>query len=116
MSVSAKHLIRQPFAITIVVSLVLNGLAWFVATKLFPVESSAAILHYNTSVGIDFIGAGNQITAIPMIGAALMIGNLLLAALLRRVSQQAATMFWACLPLNQAILLVSLLLILRLNK
>lgn len=98
------------------VSILLNAATWGVALYVFPQDRVAAILHYNTSVGIDFIGEANQIKAIAWIGTALIGGNIILALFLRKGSRRAATMFWAVLPIIEAILLVSLVLILRLNQ
>lgn len=110
-----KKYIQNPLIICVASAILIDAISWLVAIYFFPTQRSAAILHYNTSVGIDFIGVGSQITVIPIIGAALILANILLAFLLKRVSQQAAAMFWASLPLIQIILLGSLLLILRLN-
>ncbi|MBI3256022.1 MAG: hypothetical protein HYZ63_03570 [Candidatus Andersenbacteria bacterium] len=112
---SYRKYLRQPWIWCMVATMGLNISAWLVAIYLFPKDRSAAILHYNTSVGIDFIGEGSQIQVIPLIGTALLVANVLLALLLRRVSKPAAGMFWGSLPLIQAILVGALLLILRLN-
>lgn len=100
----------------LVAGIALNTATWVVALYVFPQDRVAAILHYNTSVGIDFIGEGNQIQVIPWIGTALLIGNSILALFLRSSSRRAAAMFWVVVPIIEAILLVSLVLILRLNR
>ncbi len=110
-----KTYLKDPMVLCLVAGIVINAGAWLVAIYLFPTQRSAAILHYNTTVGIDFIGAGSQITVIPLIGSALILANILLAFLLKRVSKQASALFWAPLPLIQVILLGALVLILRLN-
>lgn len=112
---SYRQHLRDPWMWCVVAAIALNAAVWIVAIYLFPTERSAAVLHYNTSVGIDFIGEGSQIQAIPIVGVALFVANILLALLLRRVSQPAASMFLGSLPLIQIVLLVALLLILRLN-
>lgn len=112
---SYRDYLKQPWLLCILAAVLFNLAAWLVVIFVFPTNRSAAILHYNTSVGIDFIGEGSQIQVIPIIGTALLIANILMALLLRKVSRAAAGMFWGPLPLIQLILLGSLLLILRLN-
>lgn len=102
--------------IVVAVSVLLNAATWAVVVYVFPDDRVAAILHYNTSVGIDFIGEGNQIKVIPWIGTALFTGNIILALFLRTSSRRAAAMFWAILPIIEAVLLVAVILILRLNR
>jgi hypothetical protein len=112
---SLRYYVHQPVYLCVGSAVLLNIAIWLCARYFFPVESEAAILHYNTSVGIDFIGSGSQITVIPTIGTTLLAANTVLAFILRRVSPQAAAMFWAPLPLIQIILGGALFLILRLN-
>ncbi len=102
--------------VVLTLSVILNAATWVVALYVFPQDRVAAILHYNTSVGIDFIGEGNQIQVIPWIGTALLIGNTILALFLKSSSRRAAAMFWGVVPIIEAVLLVSLVLILRLNQ
>jgi hypothetical protein len=107
-----SHLIETVSAISAVA---INVLLWLLAIFLFPQDKAAAVLHYNASLGIDFIGAGSQIKILPTIGTAIIILNLILAFSLRRVSRRATTMLWAILPIIEAMLIVAFWLILRLN-
>ncbi len=107
-----SHIIETISAVSAVA---LNSLLWLLAIFIFPQDKAAAVLHYNASLGIDFIGAGTQIKILPTIGTAVIIINLLLAFSLRRVSRRATTMLWAILPIIEALLLVAFWLILRLN-
>lgn len=102
--------------IVVTISILLNAITWGIVVYVFPDDRVAAILHYNTSVGIDFIGEGNQIKVIPWIGTALLAGNIMLALFLRTSSRRAAAMFWVILPIIEAVLLVAVVLILRLNQ
>jgi len=107
-----SHLIETVSALS---ALALNALLWLLAIFLFPQDKAAAVLHYNASLGIDFIGAGTQIKILPTIGTLLIILNIILALSLRRVSRRATTMLWAILPICEALLLIAFWLILRLN-
>lgn len=111
-----KNILHRPWVWIIALSVLINVATWLIAIYIFPREEAAAVLHYNTSVGIDFIGESNQINAIPMIGSILLVGNLLLSSFLYRASTRAANIFWSVLPIIEATLLAALLLILRLNQ
>lgn len=99
-----------------VTSVILNVTLWLMALFLFPQDKLAAVLHYNTSIGIDFIGEGTQIKVIPTIGTALLLVNAVIAIYLQKISRKAASMFWGVLPIIEGLLLLAFLLILRLNR
>lgn len=96
-------------------SLVLNAVLWLLVLLLFPRDSGTAVLHYNTDVGIDFIGPSVQIIVLPAIGLLLLLGNSLLGAALRRADKRAAFLLWGSLPVLQLILLGSFILVWQAN-
>lgn len=102
--------------VTVGTGAIINAILWFMALFLFPQDKLAAILHYNTSTGIDFIGESGQIKVIPAIGTAILVLNVMIALLVRRASKQAPTMFLSIIPLIEGLLLVAFLFILRLNQ
>lgn len=85
------------------------------AWRLFPTDSEAAVLHYTVGSGIDFIGSGEQIKALPMIGLALLLINLSLGYMIVRASVLAAWIFWSSLPFIQVILGAAFLILWRHN-
>jgi len=107
--------LKRPLVLCITLALILNAATWLVSLRFFPSNQETAILHYTSTVGIDFIGAGKEINALPMVGSILLISNLLLAFLLYRPSRQAAIMFCAVLVPLELILFGAILLILRAN-
>ena len=64
-----------------------NGLSW-VASELIKSRavSDLIILHYTVDFGVDFIGEDWRIFLFPTVGAAVILFNFILAALLRRQS------------------------------
>ncbi|MBI3251341.1 MAG: hypothetical protein HYZ62_00345 [Candidatus Andersenbacteria bacterium] len=108
-------IVKRPLLICLGLALMLNAATWLVSLRFFPANQETAILHYTGTVGIDFIGAGKEINALPMIGSVLLMSNLLLAFLLYRPSRQAAIMFCAVLVPLELILFGAILLILRAN-
>ena len=117
MKVLKRHARRfgEPLVICLVLALMLNAATWLVSLRFFPTNQETAILHYTSTIGIDFIGAGQEINTLPMVGSVLLISNLLMAFLLYRPSRQAAIMFCAVLVPLELILLTAILLILRVN-
>lgn len=96
-------------------SLVLNAVLWLLVLLLFPRDSGTAVLHYNTDVGIDFIGPSVQIIVLPAVGLLLLLGNSLLGTALRRADKRAAFLLWGSLPVLQLILLGSFILVWQAN-
>lgn len=93
----------------------LNLALWLAAWLVFPADMSVAVLHYSPGVGIDFIGEGRQIMALPLVGLAVLAGNCLLAAALRRWSTRASFVLLAAAPTVQVVLLVAVWLLRNLN-
>lgn len=81
----------------------------------FPRASQAVVLHYTTSQGIDFIGAGYQIIRLPLIGTIFILLNSALGYSIRRVMPEITWLFLASLPILQAVILTAVLLLHRLN-
>lgn len=97
------------------IGIVLNAVLWILVTTTFPKDSPAAVLHYSVGVGIDFIGPGGQIYALPSIGTALLVANTALAYILAAVSRRAVWVFIGIIPFIQTILLAAYLMLWRLN-
>ena len=97
-----SHL-KTPLVIVFSISLTLNILLWLLALFFFPHDSPSAVLHYNIDVGIDFIGEGKQIIMLPVAGLLLLVGNGLLAAVLRSTDQRVAWLHFYITPLFKLI-------------
>lgn len=96
-------------------SLLLNILLWFIALKLFPHDRAASILHYSTDLGIDFIGEGSNITALPRIGLFLLLFNILLGFVVLGIERRAAWLLWLTTPWLQLILLGAIYFLWKIN-
>ena len=111
-----KLLLKTPLAIILAISLALNVSLWFLALFLFPHDSPSAVLHYNIDVGIDFIGEGKQIIILPITGLLLLVGNNLLAAVLRSTDKRAAQLLCYITPILQLILIGAFILVWQANQ
>lgn len=98
----------------LLVSGVLNVITW-VATRFFPVNDPAAVLHYSIDIGVDFIGQGEQIMVLPLIGSLLIVFNTILGFSLVRANWRAAWVLWTVMPVVQLILLGVFFLLWRIN-
>lgn len=110
-----QPIINRPHLGVLAASLGLNLVTWLLAWLAFPTDSQTAILHYSHGIGIDFIGAGSQVYVLPLIGLILLAANATLAQLIRHSSFRAAWMLWGSLPIVEAVLLIALILLWRLN-
>lgn len=107
--------IARPALVVVGISLGVNIILWVLTYKLFPKDTPAAILHYSSGVGIDFIGEGTQIYVLPAIGLGTLIGNAVLGRGLLRASQKAAWICWSIIPGLQVMLLVAFILLWQVN-
>jgi mannose/fructose/N-acetylgalactosamine-specific phosphotransferase system component IID len=96
--------------------LLLNSVLWLVALFFFPRQEQSTVLHYSSSVGIDFVGEGERILVLPISGLALLIGNFVLGAVIYRADYRAAWVLWGMIPLIQMILLGAFYLLWRVNS
>ncbi|MEK7556795.1 MAG: hypothetical protein AAB538_02345 [Patescibacteria group bacterium] len=97
-------------------SATLNALLWAAALWLFPKGDPATILHYSPIVGVDFIGSGRQIYILPLSGLLVLGGNATLALLVRKASARASAILWIALLIIQIILILSFIILWRLNR
>lgn len=93
----------------------LNGSAWLLAF-LFPRHDSAAILHYTSSVGIDFVGTSRHILILPGVGTLILVLNLLVGRLVFNVDPRTAWVLWSTGLIIQIILNLSLIFLISLNR
>ena len=98
------------------ISLALNILLWGLALFVFPHDEPSAVLHYNIDVGIDFIGESKQIIMLPVAGLLLLVGNSLLAAVLRTTDFRAAKLLHYITPIIQLILIGAFVLVWQANQ
>jgi hypothetical protein len=106
---------KHPWLWLISISVLANGLLWCLVLVVFPKNTPVAILHYSIGVGIDFIGQGEKIVVLPVIGLLTLIGNIILSILIRPISTRVSWILIACLPFIQLILLAAFFLIWQLN-
>lgn len=97
-------------------SIVLNVVLWILVLTTFPKNDPLAILHYTAGVGVDFVGNGQQVLVLPGIGLALLCLNVILAYTVRQASVIAAWIFLASVPIIEVMLIVTYIMLLRLNS
>lgn len=88
-------------------SALLNALLWLVVVVVFPRDTTTAILHYNSLIGIDFVGEGQQIMVLPVAALLIVIVNTVLGIAIYRADERAAWLVWSIMPVVQAIFLAS---------
>lgn len=93
----------------------LNAGLWYAAMKIFPQDDPAAVLHYSIDVGIDFIGEGKQIIALPLIGSLILIMNTVVGLALARADLRTSWILWSISPIAQIILAAAFYLLWRIN-
>ncbi|OGY37844.1 MAG: hypothetical protein A3E36_02200 [Candidatus Andersenbacteria bacterium RIFCSPHIGHO2_12_FULL_45_11b] len=98
------------------ISIFLNLAFWVLVLATFPKHDPSAILHYTAGVGVDFVGSGWQIFVLPIIGLIMLVLNAVLARLVQSASNVAYWVFWASLPLIEALLIGTYIILLRLNS
>lgn len=106
---------RFPLLI-IVFSFIVTAAIWIFSYFTFPRETPAAILHYSTGIGIDYIGEGNRIIVLPGAATALLVLNLLVWQVVRRASPKAGWIFIGIIPLLVTMLFTAYILLWRLNS
>lgn len=106
---------RQLLAALVGISLLLNGVVWWLTLTAFPTDSSTAILHYTIDVGIDFIGTGGQITSLPLAGLAIVIFNTVMGVALLRADPRASWLLWGVMPILQLVLMLAFYLLRQVN-
>lgn len=97
-------------------STALNAGLWILVFLTFPKDAPAAVLHYSVGIGIDFVGQGRQIMALPIVGTVLLIMNTALAFFLSTSSRRAAAALWTTAPVIQLILIAAYLSIWSMNS
>ena len=97
-------------------SILLNLVLWILVLTTFPKGDPSAILHYTAGVGIDFVGSPWQIFVLPSIGLAMLIINVLLGLFVRAVSEVAFWIFWTSMPILEAMLIGTYIILLRFNS
>lgn len=87
------------------------------AWKIIPLSADNPYipLHYNVYMGIDESGPWQRVFVLPAIGLGLLLVNAVLQALLFRREKVLATFFAVATVASEAILLVSMVLIVLLN-
>ncbi|MEX1997633.1 MAG: hypothetical protein WEA04_03080 [Candidatus Andersenbacteria bacterium] len=96
-------------------SVLLNGALWAAALLAFPRHDPAVVLHYSIDVGIDFIGEGEQIIVLPLIGSLILIFNTVVGIAVLRADHRAAWVLWSIMPVLQLIMLLSFYLLWQVN-
>lgn len=102
------------FAFIAAAAVILNGIAWGIAW-FFPRDESAAILHYTSQVGIDFVGEGRHIMVLPAMGSLILVLNLLVGRLIMNADTRTPWVLWSATPMVQILLILALLFLRSLN-
>jgi hypothetical protein len=107
--------IDRPFLLIAAVSLLFNSIAWGM-TLFFPRHESAAILHYTSAVGIDFVGEGRHIIVLPAVGTVVLLLNLIVGRLIVKADQRTAWVLWSGVPIIEVLLIIALAFLKNLNR
>jgi hypothetical protein len=107
---------RRVLILVVGLGAALNAVLWGVVLFLFPQDNPAAILHYSFDTGIDFIGEGSHITALPLMGAFLLVANTILGLAVQRTDRLAAGVVYSTIPLLQVVLLGAFYLLWHVNR
>lgn len=105
----------KPFWLIAAGSIVLNAIAWAM-TIFFPRDESAAILHYTSAVGIDFVGEGRHIIVLPAVGTVVLVLNLIVGRLIVKADQRTAWVLWSAVPIVEILLILALVFLKSLNR
>lgn len=102
---------------TIVSGVLLILTAALPAWKILPISGDNPYipLHYNVYMGIDESGPWQRVFVLPAIGLALLLVNTVLQAVLHKREKVLSTFFAVTTVASEAILLVSMVLIVLLN-
>ena len=113
-----QQLLRLWHPITLVfgLSIGLNLLLWGLALFVFPRGEAAAILHYSSDVGIDFVGEGRHISVLPLVGSVILVLNGVVGAAIWRADARVAWLTWSSMPLVQGFLLAGFYFLWRINS
>lgn len=93
----------------------INVAMWIVALRFFPRQNLTAILHYSIDAGVDFVGEGQHITVLPLLGSTLLVLNLIIGFAVVKADKAAAWVLWSSMPLVQLCLSVGLIFLWRIN-
>ncbi len=115
-----KELLRnsRPYRRTTIVSGVLLLLtAALPVWKILPLSADSPFipLHYNVYMGIDESGPWQRVFVLPAIGFVLLVVNTILQAVLHKKEKVLSTFFAVATVASEAVLLVSMVLIVLLN-
>lgn len=105
---------RRPWFVALALAVVNAGL-WIFVIATFPRDMPAAVLHYSVGVGIDFVGEGRQIIVLPAVSSVLLVLNVLLAFMLRKVNMVASWILLGGAAVVQLLLIAAYFFILALN-
>lgn len=100
---------------TLAVAAILNLVLWSVVLIKFDRSNPATVLHYSVDVGIDYIGEGNRIITLPLIGLCMLVLNSLLGWVLYHTEPRVAWPLWIITPVLQLLLLLSASLLITVN-
>lgn len=106
---------KHGLALLAISSVALNAVVWAIAW-LFPQHQTAAILHYTSSVGIDFVGEGRHIMVLPAVGGSILLINGVVGRLIKSADLRTAWVLWSAIPIVQLLLIVALLFLKSLNS
>lgn len=94
---------------------VLNLIAWGIAI-FFPRHEATAILHYTSSVGIDFVGEGRHIIVLPAAGLLILIVNLIVGRLIVEADYRTSWVLWSTVPIVQVVIILALVFLWSINS
>jgi len=94
-------------AAVVAASILLNAFLWLATLWWFPRANPNAILHFSATSGVDIIGEGSRISALPIAGLILLGLNSMLGIAVYRAEPRVAWVLWFTAILVQLVLLIS---------
>ena len=113
---SPKLYIRDQWVfVPFLVSAVLQAVMWWYITSKVPPTNEQIFLHYNVMFGIDLVGDWWKIFFGPIAGVAVLLINYFLSFTLYSSNKFLARLLSVFTPCFQALLLIGVVIIVRLN-
>lgn len=110
-----RSLSKFPWQSLLALGAVLNVFSWGTAAWLFPRQEENVILHFSEGIGVDFVGEGAKIFALPTLGLIVLVLNAVLAFVLKKSEPALQWLLLFVIPLAQLIILASLIFLWRQN-
>ena len=117
--IQARFGLSRSMVVTLAAGLLVTAAAqaalWVVTQRFFPHDDPVAVLHYSTDLGVDFIGQGSNILALPQIGLLVLVMNGVLGLAVLRADRRATAVLWGMIPVIHVVLMGAFYFLWRIN-